>query len=138
MLSFFLKKNQTISNLYLLNIQDNSVEELTKPSFNTSDSGPFFLDDEHVAYFHYESESTEEVVQLYVLDLKNREEGPYRLTNFPIAFGNIKYNVDRKLLAFSASVYSDDGTLEGTLKKDKEIESTKKDTALVFDQLMVR
>jgi acylaminoacyl-peptidase len=111
---------------------------LTRPSFDTSDSEPFFLDDQHVAYFHHESESKEQVDQLYVLDLKNKEEGPYKLTNFPIAFGNIKYNVDRKLLAFSASVYNDEGTLEGTLKKDKEIESTKKDTALVFDQLMVR
>lgn len=114
------------------------MEELTKPSFDTSDSEPFFLDDQHVAYFHHELESTDEVDQLYVLDIKNKRNGPYKLTNFPIAFGNIKYHVGRKLLAFTASVYNDDGTLEGTLKKDKEIESTKKDTALVFDELMVR
>lgn len=96
------------------------------------------MDDNHIAYFRHDSELKEDVDQLYVLDLSNKEQGPYRLTDFPISFGNLKYNSKRKLLAFSASVYNDDGTLEGTLKKDKEIESTKKDTAIVFDQLMVR
>lgn len=127
---------KTVRNLYLLNVDDNTVQELTKPSYDTADSEPFFLDDSHIAYFHHDSELKEEVDQLYVLDLSSRKN--YRLTDFPISFGNLKYNSKRKLLAFSASVYNDDGTLEGTLKKDKEIESTKKDTALVFDQLMVR
>lgn len=121
-----------------MNIEKNAVQELTKASYDISDSEPFFLDDNHVAYFHHNSEANEKVDQLYVLDLSNKEQGPYRLTDFPISFGSLKYNPKRKLLAFSASVYAQDGTLEGTLKKDKEIEITKKDTALAFDELMVR
>lgn len=109
---------------------------MTKPSFDTSDTEPFFLDDEHVAYFHHQTDSDEKVDQLYVLNLADKES--YRLSNFPISIENIKYNIKNKLLAFSASVYNDVEDLESTLKKDKEIESTKKDTALVYDQLMVR
>lgn len=119
-----------------MNIDDNSVQELTRPSFNTSDSEPFFLDEDNVAFFHHDAGSSDSVDQLFVLNLKNKEQ--YRLTDFPISIENVKYNVDKKLLAFSASVYNEDGTLEGTLKKDKLIESTKKDTALVYDELMVR
>lgn len=114
------------------------MEELTKPSYEVSDSEPFFLDDQHVAYFHRDSAVKEDVDQLYVLDLSNKDQGPYRLTDFPLSFSSLKYNSKRKLLAFSASVYPEDGTLDGTVKKDKEIESTKKDTALAFDELMVR
>lgn len=114
-------------------MKDNYVEELTKPSFETSDSDPFFLDQDNVAFFHH---GEDEISQIYVLNLKSKEQ--YRLTNFPISFENIKYNANKKLLAFSASVYNDIGTLGGTLKKDKIIEATKKDTGMVFDQLMVR
>ncbi|KAI8078261.1 Alpha/Beta hydrolase protein [Gilbertella persicaria] len=136
--AYNITEAKTVRNLYLLNIDNNSVEELTKPSFDTSDSEPFFLDDQHIAYFHHDNELKEDVDQLYVIDLENKQESPYRLTDFPISFGNLKYNAQHKLLAFSASVYNDDGTLEGTLKKDKEIKETKKDTALVYDELMVR
>lgn len=135
---YSIAEAKTKRSLYLLDIEKDSVQELTKPSFDTADSEPFFLDDSHVAYFHHDSESKEEVDQVFVLDLNNKEEGPYQLTSFPISFGNLKYNSKRKLLAFSAAVYNDDGTLEGTLKKDKEIKENKKDTALVFDELMVR
>ncbi|KAI7897664.1 Alpha/Beta hydrolase protein [Cokeromyces recurvatus] len=130
-----ISEAKSTRHLYLLNVEDNTIEELTKPSFDTSDSEPFFLDDSHIAYFHH---NDEEVDQLYVLNLDNRQEPSYRLTNFPISFGNVKYNVKHQLLAFSASVYNDEGTLEGTFEKDKQLKETKKDTALVFDELMVR
>jgi hypothetical protein len=45
------------------------MEELTKPSFNISDSGIFFLYDQHVVYFRYESEPEKQMNQLYVLNL---------------------------------------------------------------------
>lgn len=109
---------------------------MTEPSYETSDSEPFFLDDSHIAYFHHDQDLKEEVDQLYVLNLADKS--PYRLTNFPTAFGNVKYNVDHKLLAFSSAVYPDDGTLEGAAARDKEIAETKKDTGMVFDHLMVR
>jgi hypothetical protein len=60
------------------------------------------------------------------------------LTDFPIDFSNVKYNAKQQLLAFSAAVYPDKNTLEGTLEKDKYIKENKKDTALVYDELMVR
>lgn len=117
----------------MLNVQDNYVKELTEPSFDTSDSDPFFLDRDNIAYFHHGADT---VSQLYVLNLKSQDK--YRLTNFPISFENLKYNTNKKLLAFSASVYNDIGTLKGTLEKDRQIQETKKDSGLVFDQLMVR
>jgi acylaminoacyl-peptidase len=121
-----------VRNLYLLNIKTNTTEALTEPSYETSDSEPFFLDNDHIAYFHHHND---QVDQLYVLNLANRAS--YPLTDFPIAFGNLKYNAEHQLLAFSAAVYAD-GTLEGAARKDKEIEETKKDSAMVFDELMVR
>lgn len=42
--------------------------------------------------------------QLYVIDLDNREEDPYRLSNFPISIRDVKYNADKKLLAFYSAV----------------------------------
>ncbi|KAI8968569.1 Alpha/Beta hydrolase protein [Mycotypha africana] len=140
--SYNITEGKSVSNLYLLNINENSVEELTKPSFEASDSEPFFLDNDHVAYMHHgdngkedkENEST--VDQLYVLNLKNKDS--YRLTDFPIPFGNMKYNLEAKLLAFSASVYNEMKTLKETLERDQYIEANKKDTAMVFDELMVR
>ena len=42
--------------------------------------------------------------QLYGIDLDNREGGPYRLCNFPISIRDVKYNADKKLLAFYAAV----------------------------------
>jgi acylaminoacyl-peptidase len=111
------------------------VEALTKPSYDVSDSEPFFLDDKRIAYFHHHTDS--DVDQLYVLDLADRD-APYQLTDFPIDFGNVKYNAKQQLLAFSAAVYPDKNTLEGTLEKDKYIKENKKDTALVYDELMVR
>ena len=63
-----------------MDIEKDSVQELTKPSFDTADSEPFFLDDNHVAYFHHDSESKEEVDQLFVLDLNDKDQKPYQLT----------------------------------------------------------
>ncbi|KAG1139963.1 hypothetical protein G6F37_001859 [Rhizopus arrhizus] len=45
-----------------------------------------------------------EMDQLYGIDLDNREGGPYRLCNFPISIGDVKYNADKKLLTFYAAV----------------------------------
>ncbi|KAI8348009.1 Alpha/Beta hydrolase protein [Choanephora cucurbitarum] len=136
--AYNITEAKTTRNLFLLDIERNSVEELTKASFDTSDSDPFFLDDDHIAFIHHDEELKEDVDQLYVIDLNNRNNGPYRLSDFPISVGDVKYNANEKLLAFSAAVYPEDGTLEGTLKKDKEIKATKKDTALAYDELMVR
>ncbi|KAI9480368.1 MAG: Alpha/Beta hydrolase protein [Benjaminiella poitrasii] len=135
--AYNISEAKSIRNLYLLNIKENRVEELTKPSLDTADSDPFFLDDSHIAYFHHDAKS-EGIDQLYVIDLDDRQKSSYRLTDFPIPFGNVKYNVKHKLLAFSASVYNDDSTLEDTFEKDKQLKESKKDTALVFDELMVR
>ncbi|KAI8062998.1 Alpha/Beta hydrolase protein [Thamnidium elegans] len=133
--AYSIADTKTVRNLYLLSVHDNSVQELTKPAYDISDNEPFFLDDKHVAYFHHNT--AEKVDQIYVLDLSKKDQAPYQLTKFPIAFGSLKYNVDHKLLAFSASVYGS-LSMEETLKKDEELESTKKDTALAFDELMVR
>jgi acylaminoacyl-peptidase len=112
------------------------VEELTPPSLKIADSEPFFLDDDNIAFFHHDADSSAKVDQLYVLNLQSKEQ--YALSNFSISVENVKYHVDKKLLAFSASVYNSEDTLEGTLAKDNAIAAEKKDTGLVYDQLMVR
>ncbi|KAI8639615.1 Alpha/Beta hydrolase protein [Parasitella parasitica] len=134
--AYNIDQAKTVRSLYLLNINDNTVQELTKPSFDTADTEPFFLDDEHVAYFHHQADSDDKVDQLHVLNLGNRES--YRLSDFPIPVENIKYNSKHRLLAFSASVYNDLQDLDSTLQRDKDIEKTKKDTSMVYEQLMVR
>ncbi|KAI8889463.1 alpha/beta-hydrolase [Backusella circina FSU 941] len=126
---------KSTSQLYLLDIASNTVEELTPPSYTTADTQPFFLDDLNIAYFHHDVSS--DVDQLYVLNLLQRD-APYQLTNFSISFENVKYHVQEQMLVFSAAVYREDGSLEGTFKRDQENSRTVKDTALVFDQLMVR
>ncbi|KAI9277446.1 Alpha/Beta hydrolase protein [Sporodiniella umbellata] len=128
-----IQDGKSVRNLHLLNIKTNEVHALTEPSYTSGDSEPFFLDDDHLAYFHHQE--GEAVDQLYVLDLKNKKS--YPLTDFPIAFGDLKYNVQHKLLVFSAAVY-EDGSIDGAVKRDKETEETKKDSGVVFDTLMVR
>ncbi|KAF7728576.1 hypothetical protein EC973_005802 [Apophysomyces ossiformis] len=126
------KEDKTAKNLYLIHLEDSAVKELTKPSYHVSYSDPFFLDDTHIAYVFHHNKSN--VDQLYVLNVENDDH--YRLTDFPTAFGDIKYNAKSRLLAFSAAVYAD-GSLEHAVRKDRELAS-RKDSALVFDQLMVR
>lgn len=111
------------------------MESLTTPELGESHSEPLFLDDDHVAYLW--QKAGDDVAQLYVVDIHQQEE-PYAVTDFPIGFGDIKYNNARKLLTFSSLVYPDLDTLQQTKDKDDEIKKTKKDTALVYDQLMVR
>lgn len=121
--------------MYLLDISSDTVEELTPPSYHAADTQPFFLDDLNVAYFHHDKSSN--VAQLYVLNLLQKNNS-YQLTNFSIPFENVKYHVQKQMLVFSAAVYQQDGSLDGTFKRDEENSKTVKDTALVFDQLMVR
>ncbi|OAD07305.1 hypothetical protein MUCCIDRAFT_77714 [Mucor lusitanicus CBS 277.49] len=134
--AYNIEQAKTVRSLYLLNVKENSVQELTKPSFDTADTEPFFLDDQHIAYFHHQADSDDKVDQLHVLDLAGKAS--YRLSDFPVSVENIKYNRKHKLLAFSAAVYNEFEDLESTAQKDKEIEATKKDTSMVYDQLMVR
>ncbi|KAG0167517.1 hypothetical protein DFQ28_004177 [Apophysomyces sp. BC1034] len=126
------EKDKTTKSLYLIDLKESAVKELTKPGFDVSYDEPFFLDDTHVAYvYHHKKESVD---QIYVLDIEN--DFHYRLTDLPVAFGNIKYNAKNRLLAFSAAVY-DDGKLERAVEKDRKL-AAKKDSALVYDHLMVR
>ncbi|ORY98006.1 Alpha/Beta hydrolase protein [Syncephalastrum racemosum] len=127
-------EDKTTRNLYLVDIEQGKTTPLTEPSFDTSQNDPFFLDDTHVAYFETAGEG---VTQLHVRDIQNQTE-PYRLTDFPVEFANVKYNAQKRLLAFSAQVYQQDGSLVYAKKRDAEIKETKRDTALVYDELMVR
>ncbi|KAG0041261.1 hypothetical protein BGZ83_002078, partial [Gryganskiella cystojenkinii] len=74
--------------------------------------------------------------QLFVKKVGS-DEKPYALTSYPTGISNVKFNKDASLIAFSAAVYAD-GTLAGAKDKDEDLKVNKKDTALAFDQLMVR
>lgn len=115
-------------------METSKVQPLTTPVLGETHSEPFFLDENHVAYLW---SKPDQVAQLYVVDIEGKEE-PYAITDFPISFENLKYNRERQLLAFSAYVYTELDTLEDTKEKDDHIKETKKDTALVYDQLMIR
>ncbi|KAI9322343.1 Alpha/Beta hydrolase protein [Dichotomocladium elegans] len=132
---YHVDENKSTRNILLLDLESSEVSSLTTPSFDVSQTEPFFLDDDHVAFFQHTA--GEPVDQLYVKNVHDDQE-PYQLTNFPIDFGYVKYNPDKKLLAFVASVYADKPTLEDTKSRDKEIKQSKNDTGLVFDQLMIR
>lgn len=112
------------------------VKALTTPVLGETHSEPFFLDDRRVAYL-WKKKDAEEVTQLYVVDIHEQQE-PYVLTDFPVAFGDVKYNNEQQLLVFSSMVYPDVATLQDTKDKDEKANETKKDTAMVFDSLMIR
>ena len=93
------------------------------------------MDDDHIAFF--QSGQDLDIGQIFVLNVNDLDSKPYQLTHFPVDISNIKFQPQTKILAFSAAVY-DDGTLEGSREKDDQIQKQKKDSALVFDSLMVR
>ncbi|KAI8148216.1 Alpha/Beta hydrolase protein [Fennellomyces sp. T-0311] len=133
--AYNVDQDQSASNLELVYLNSSDKSPLTKPKLGASQSEPFFLDNEHIAYFeHYENEP---VNQLYVLNVESQAEA-YQLTQFPIDFGNIKYNAKKQLLVFSAQVYPEEPTLEGTKTQDEELKRTKKDSGVAYDTLMVR
>ncbi|KAI9024292.1 Alpha/Beta hydrolase protein [Phycomyces nitens] len=127
------KADKTLRQLLLLDIENDLVKALTEPSSESSQSEPFFLDNDNVAYMQHTAGV--DVDQIHVLNLESGDA--YALTDYPIDFGNIKYNPKKNLLVFSASVYAG-GSLEEAKEKDKVLKETKKDTGLVYDQLMVR
>ncbi|KAL0084076.1 Alpha/Beta hydrolase protein [Phycomyces blakesleeanus] len=127
------KQDKTLRQLLLLDLETDIVKSLTDASSDSTQSEPFFLDNENIAYIQHTAGV--DVDQLHVLNLESGDS--YALTEFPIAFGNIKYNHKKSLLVFSASVYPG-GSLEDAKQKDKVLKETKKDTGLVYDQLMVR
>ncbi|KAL1930470.1 hypothetical protein VTP01DRAFT_10632 [Rhizomucor pusillus] len=130
------EEDKTTQNLYLVDLDKSSVSQLTKPSFDSSQSDPFFLDESHIAFF--QTLKDEPVDQLYVLDIAAKNEEAYKLTDFPVEFANVKYNDKKGILVFSARVYDSDDSLKDTKLRDLEIESTKRSSGLVFDHLMVR
>ncbi|ORZ26016.1 Alpha/Beta hydrolase protein [Absidia repens] len=133
---YIADQDKTQKSLYLLNLKTSAVESLTTPVLGESHSDPLFLDDNHVAYLW--KKTGEELSQLHVLNIQRKDKTAYALTEFPLAFGDIKYNREQQLLTFSSLVYPNLDTLQQTKDKDDEIKDSKKDNALVFDQLMVR
>lgn len=71
-----------------MDLDKSSVSQLTKPSFDSSQSDPFFLDESHIAFF--QTLKDEPVDQLYVLDIAAKNEEAYKLTDFPVEFANVK------------------------------------------------
>ncbi|KAF9162923.1 hypothetical protein DFQ26_003101 [Actinomortierella ambigua] len=125
---YSFETHKTIRNLNLLNLKDNTVSDFTPREPGTSHSDAFWLDDDHVAFLSQE--------QVYVKSVTGNGE-PYALTTFPVGIANVKYNQKAGLLVFSAPVYAD-GTLQGAKERDDELKTTKQDTGLAYDHLMVR
>jgi hypothetical protein len=117
-------------------VETSTVQALTTPVLGETHSEPFFLDDRHVAFL-WKKKDAQDVTQLYVVDIHDQQE-PYALSDFPVAFGDVKYNTEQQLLVFSSMVYPDVATLQETKDKDEKTKEAKKDTAMVFDSLMIR
>lgn len=111
------------------------MDTITAASLDYQQDDAFFLDDDHIAF--YQTGKDLDVGQLYVLNIREPDAKPYQLTKFPVDVSNFKFYAKSKLLAFSAAVYQD-GSLEGARAEDEKIQKEKKDSALVFDSLMVR
>ncbi|KAI8148233.1 Alpha/Beta hydrolase protein [Fennellomyces sp. T-0311] len=77
------------------------------------------------------------VTQIYVRNIASQGD-PYQLTQFPIAFSNVKYNAKKQLLTFFAQVYPGKPTLKGTKLQDDELKTTIKDSGMIFEHLPVR
>ncbi|KAI9246099.1 Alpha/Beta hydrolase protein [Phascolomyces articulosus] len=134
------KEDYITTTLELIDLQsddgkDGRSRRLTTPKIGANQREPIFLDNEHICYF--EHRENEPIDQIYVLNIYGNHE-PLKLTDFPIEFANIKYNAKKRLLSFSAKVYKDEPTLDGSKAKFEILKKTKKDSALVYDQLMVR
>ncbi|KAK9712495.1 Dipeptidyl-peptidase 5 [Basidiobolus ranarum] len=129
--NYSLTENSSTRNLWLLNLKNDLVTALTAPGKN-GDSEPLWLDSATVGFISSRSKSS----QLWAVDVAKPNAQPVQVTNFTLGIGNIKYNSAAKLLAFTTAVNQD-----GSMSKAVEIdaaESKRTDTAVVYDQLMVR
>ncbi|KAK9710314.1 Dipeptidyl-peptidase 5 [Basidiobolus ranarum] len=129
--NYDITNNTSTKNLWLLNLKNNQVTPLTTPG-KTGDSVPIWLDNTTVGFLSSRSKSS----QLWAIDIVKPKAQPLQVTNFTLGISNIKYNRRAKLLAFTTPVYED-----GSMEKAVEInlaESKRTDSALVYDQLMVR
>ncbi|KAI8096676.1 Alpha/Beta hydrolase protein [Halteromyces radiatus] len=131
--NYIIDQDKTQKNIYLLDLESSTVTPLTQPPLGDTQSEPLFLDADHVAYLWKTNNS---LPQLYVVNIQQQQ--PYVISDFPVPIENIKFNRHRQLLTFSALVYNDKDTLQQTKEKDDQIKDTKQDTALVYDELMVR
>lgn len=126
---------KSTKNLHVVDLENSKVDTITAASLDYQQDDAFFLDDDHIAF--YQTGKDLDVGQVYVLNIREPDAKPYQLTKFPVDVSNFKFYAESKLLAFSAAVYQD-GTLEGARAEDEKIQKEKKDSALVFDSLMVR
>ncbi|ORY00216.1 S9C family peptidase [Basidiobolus meristosporus CBS 931.73] len=129
--NYSITENSSTRNLWLLDLAKDSVTALT-PSGKFGDSEPIWLDSATVGFLSSRSKST----QLWAVEVSKPNATPVQVTNFTLDIGNIKYNPNSKLLAFTTAVY-DDGSMEKAVEIDAA-ESKRTDSALVYDQLMVR
>ncbi|ORX62822.1 alpha/beta-hydrolase [Hesseltinella vesiculosa] len=125
----------TQKHLYLTDLKTGHVQGLTNPVLGDTHGEPFFLDDHHVAFVWHKQDQP--IDQLYVLNIDDKSD-PYRLTDFPIAASNFKFNAEQLRLVFSAYVHPDAATLQEAKEKDDHDKETIKHDAKVYDQLMVR
>ncbi|KAI8576488.1 hypothetical protein K450DRAFT_274726 [Umbelopsis ramanniana AG] len=127
--------DKSTKNLHVVDLENSKIGTVTAASLDYQQDDAFFLDDDHIAF--YQTGIDLDVGQVYVLNIRESDAKPYQLTKFPVDVSNFKFYAESKLLAFSAAVYQD-GTLEGARAEDEKIQKEKKDSALVYDSLMVR
>ncbi|KAI1290566.1 hypothetical protein EDD11_009175 [Mortierella claussenii] len=126
---YSIDTNKSIRNLHLVSLHNNNaLSDLTPQAPDTAHDNALWLDDNHVAFL------SKEQIFIKIID---SDAQPYQLTHFPVGIANVKFNRAASLIAFTAAVYTD-GSLEGAKEKDEYLKIHKKDTAQVFDTLMVR
>ncbi|ORX94231.1 hypothetical protein K493DRAFT_283941 [Basidiobolus meristosporus CBS 931.73] len=128
---YSIVENSNIHSLWKLNMKNGQITALitgTRGKYAT----PLWLDHITVGFLSNRSRSE----QLWSIDISNPKAQPLQVTNFSLGISNIKYNMNTKLLAFTSAVYND-GSMENAIKIDAA-NKKRTDTALVYDQLMIR
>lgn len=129
--SYNLSKGKSNTDIYLMNINDRAVRQLTH--FNGADYQPRFSPDEKwLAFISTRSGNS----QIHLLPLGGGESK--KITSFSTGVNEIVWSPDSKYLAFSSSVFPECGSDDECNKKNNESISDGVIQAHMADELLYR
>ncbi|KAJ1921446.1 dipeptidylpeptidase [Tieghemiomyces parasiticus] len=129
----------TTTSLYVLDTESNESTLLvrTDPDMG-SPANPLWFDNVNVGYtFRTKGRAAKNGTILWAQSINVGYIDATAVTSFPTAIRSLKYSPEGRRLVILADLYPDT-TLAETAERDAQLAATKKDTARVFDQLMIR
>lgn len=128
---FSMEENRGNSDLWLLNLNDNSLKRLTNTPY--SENSPVWFPDSKKLFFVSTKTGT---AQIYSLSIDSNEE-PVQITNLSTGATGPVISPDGKKLMFVSEVYPDCETDDCNRTKEEQKEKSKV-KAKIIDELMFR